>query len=1072
MLLKGKLTAESPIYRGNAKKTLFTRDGDGSQRMVSLSGEISGTAQALMDAFIGKSRNGKNIGLINSLWQRLYRSEMPDNLIRRVDCKLDKTSYPKDNFFDLRMGIRLDEERASAEANANYKMETIFRHAVFDFSMDVNDSMIRKGELLPQLYYVLEELKSGRFWFGAGKSKGLGRCLLRLSNDLPKPLKIPKIDSQANHMTIGIDINASNPLLIGWNWGKIDPNIPAFAAIEGKLLIEGLREIPEPISKRLSISIGGPISSPDDWKEKFKQFFPKAIVAWLTDQGAKEKTFWIFPQANIAKLSKGKYPLQKKLLNKVKKLGDIQYSSKEDAEKAFENALGKDAKKAKRALNVLEKCSASTQDLDIDTWKQIADPLGLDENLVSEIAPLIKDDVALLKQLEKYLKVIFPQLFQKIDRQVKLIQSDAWVDMEISTREEHIMIKQMIGEGKITEWDWGDANTPPKGIKSVTWKEFMVSHSRVRYKHMTNRSNLAKSIQNDKNVIAFLNSYRNRTRQELSQSNLTDFRGGGPSGRFISQQFGKPYDTVFMRMLTWKPSENKEGWEVYIPGSTIKGAFRKRASQILKTIWGDNSPKTRYVLERIFGAQSKQGLILFSDAYLTDPNIPDKVWCSMDGVRMNPTTGKPVEEAKCDYLFAYGHQLLFNLRIDIMDIVEKDQEVLSILTYLLRDFQEGEISIGGEKTNGFGWVNANVNTVQWQAAQSPQVVDKWLNLILPKELETDGPWKKAVIKQDKLADALTPIMPLQSEIKTTTPPLAKEGFISHRSFGGHCGILFFEATALTPIAIKESGEPSFSQQMDGEPVNGWDFFNMASPSNNSRESSKKYAIPSKTLKGMIRHIYTIASDSVGTSPNIGSLNDVDSLFGWVGHGPNQALMGRVSFDFAFFKNPDLSWYKVPYPYGRWEYDNQKWKETKSKKTITPVKIKNWRIFTHAPIAPCVSQTDEFNPDTVQASYNRAVQAGSTCTFGVRFWNLETEELQRLLWCFVLEKGLAHKCGNGRYLGLGSIQLKLLPESYTIKWDSRYSNDNWKVPVDLSKWLQKDCIKNYNALKDALDAKCL
>ena len=52
MLLQGKLFVESPIYRGNARKTLFTRDGDGTQRLVSLAGEISGTAQALMDAFI------------------------------------------------------------------------------------------------------------------------------------------------------------------------------------------------------------------------------------------------------------------------------------------------------------------------------------------------------------------------------------------------------------------------------------------------------------------------------------------------------------------------------------------------------------------------------------------------------------------------------------------------------------------------------------------------------------------------------------------------------------------------------------------------------------------------------------------------------------------------------------------------------------------------------------------------------------------------------------------------------------------------------------------------------------
>lgn len=59
MIIKGKLYAETPIYRGNARKTLFTRDGDGKNRLVSLAGEVEGTAQSLMDAFIGQSRDRK-----------------------------------------------------------------------------------------------------------------------------------------------------------------------------------------------------------------------------------------------------------------------------------------------------------------------------------------------------------------------------------------------------------------------------------------------------------------------------------------------------------------------------------------------------------------------------------------------------------------------------------------------------------------------------------------------------------------------------------------------------------------------------------------------------------------------------------------------------------------------------------------------------------------------------------------------------------------------------------------------------------------------------------------------------
>ncbi len=67
MIISGILIAESPVYRGNARKTIFTRDDDGKHRLVSLAGEVSGTAQALMDAFIGSSRNKKK-----------YRADKPD----------------------------------------------------------------------------------------------------------------------------------------------------------------------------------------------------------------------------------------------------------------------------------------------------------------------------------------------------------------------------------------------------------------------------------------------------------------------------------------------------------------------------------------------------------------------------------------------------------------------------------------------------------------------------------------------------------------------------------------------------------------------------------------------------------------------------------------------------------------------------------------------------------------------------------------------------------------------------------------------------------------------------------
>ena len=219
MHLRGALFAESPIYRGNARKTLFTRDGDGSQRLVSLAGEVAGTAEALMDAFIGKSRTGRNMGLLWQMWQRLYGDPMPEHLILRVECRLQEASYPREHFFDLRMGIKLDEDRWAAEANANYKMETLYRHSVFDLTLQVNDSALQAGDNAARLYYLLQELKEGRFWFGGGKSKGLGRC--RLAMDLPfaPPATPTRVQSRTSQLMVSLAFQTTNPVLVGWSWG-------------------------------------------------------------------------------------------------------------------------------------------------------------------------------------------------------------------------------------------------------------------------------------------------------------------------------------------------------------------------------------------------------------------------------------------------------------------------------------------------------------------------------------------------------------------------------------------------------------------------------------------------------------------------------------------------------------------------------------------------------------------------------------------------------------------------------------------------------------------------------------
>ncbi|MBU0510267.1 MAG: hypothetical protein KJ638_01005 [Chloroflexi bacterium] len=1071
--MHGKLYAESPIYRGNARKTLFTRDGDGKQKLVSLAGEIQGTAQSLMDAFIGESRNRRNIGLLNRLWQRLYGSPLPNGLITGVDCKLEKESYPHNRFFDLRMGVKLDEDRWSVEANANYKYETLFRNSVFDFSLSVDEKVLEQGENQARLYYALHELREGRFWFGAAKSKGLGRVRLEMEFPFDAPQTPPKIKSDANHLRIGLTFDSTNPIMVGWNWGKVDPAMPSFAAIEGQLLVEAMRDLPSQIRERLSMSLGGPILSPEDWKQRLTKYLPRVTAIWLQARSTEDVETWVIPAQQLTKLSKGKYALAKSVITSVQPFVDQTFPSQEAAEIAISEALGDKANMAKRILNIMKRERHANQELNQKAWLEIARGMGLDASLGDQLAVQIADEAAMTTILSQACEPIMPQLYEQIDQQVDLLQSDAWVDAEISSREEHLRIKQMILQGKITERQWGDQRQVPDGVSATGWSGFINDHRQVRFHHMSHGRNLNKSITNDENFIAFLQSYRENIRQELGQPHHINFRRGGLSNREISRKYGKPYDTIFMRMLSWAPSNRERGmWEIYIPGSTIKGAFRKRASQVLKTLWGETR-QTREVIDRLFGKQGQVGLIFFSDAYLSDPLDPKRAWCSMDGVKMNPKTGQPIARAKADYLFAYGNQLAFHLNLDIQDVTERDSEALLVLKHLLQDFQSGDIPLGGEKTSGFGWVKAEISGVTWLTSKTDGVGQQFFGDVT---LAQDGIWQKLELGSEPATTILAVARPLNASMEASAePPRARGGFISHRAFGGYCGMLRVEAEVLTPISISESGEPSRTTILDGEPVNGWDFFSMSPPQASKRDAQKTYALPSKSIKGMLRHIYSIASDSKVESQNVDQLNPVDSLFGWVGKGQNQSIMGRVSFGFGLFDVSKSAWFKAPYPYGQWKFENGKWQQGGGNGAHKQTIDNTWRLFQHAPLAPIVTQLDDFTPDTVQASYFKAILPGSRSHFTIRFWNLTEEEFQRLIWCVELDSNLAHKMGGNRYLGFGSLRLKLLPESFLIDWAARYAGKpetDWQLPIQADKWLNPKVILHNRALRQTLDAKQL
>ncbi|MEA1867106.1 MAG: hypothetical protein U9N19_03245, partial [Thermodesulfobacteriota bacterium] len=80
-----------------------------------------------------------------------------------------------------------------------------------------------------------------------------------------------------------------------------------------------------------------------------------------------------------------------------------------------------------------------------------------------------------------------------------------------------------------------------------------------------------------------------------------------------------------------------------------------------------------------------------------------------------------------------------------------------------------------------------------------------------------------------------------------------------------------------------------------------------------------------------------------------------------------------------------------------------------------------------------------------------------------------------IWCLEMENGMAHKVGKTRYLGFGSLTMRVLPESYLIDWNARYSGDKngkWRKPLSADQWLNSKVIAHHSELLKALNAKSL
>jgi CRISPR/Cas system CSM-associated protein Csm3 (group 7 of RAMP superfamily) len=647
----------------------------------------------------------------------------------------------------------------------------------------------------------------------------------------------------------------------------------------------------------------------------------------------------------------------------------------------------------------------------------------------------------------------------------------SWSKDETQERKKHIEVKRKIQRREYRDW-----NDVPD------W--FRQAHSQTR--GLNQLAQLDSSIANDENLIAFYKWFIPEAKKEYDSHK--DYRTKDGS----SYTEGNPYDRQFVRMLRWKRPEQPadgETWELYIPGSTLKGAFRGRTARLLQTLrqrdhrfTGDTGGQIAGVnrelqdidsgIAVLFGTQGDAGRLHFSDAHLVGNGSREERLSSLDSIKIDPKTGKPEPKHKIDYLFAQGDGFVFEftLYLEMSDVNHNAvMKCIAWIAHLIKDFRAGEIPIGGNKTVGFGWGGGWIHRIE-----ARQIGDAGGGLIGALGLQgtRDEVWNTATVDaqsaqghnsrpDDKGAwEALCKLGDrgqhyIQESIVRQANPLGMPTWedngrerISHRRYAGHCGRFTCQLTVLTPLHIKESGEPTVNS---GDRAPAWDFFHFGPPEQAKKgdDFARCYAIPGPTLKGNLRHLYNALTNG-----------QADPLFGY--SDGETGYMGRVAIGFARHESGDFAWYAVPITYPHPEYHCN---QLRFYPNMDPLDIRNASFDGQGPhdlwqsharqVAKLGADKVDLIPPTAVAGQKqghlplRCAEPDSTFNFEVRFWNLRDDELDLLKRCLTsAELQLTarhgqdtstitqHALGKGKALGLGRCEIAITKEQY-IDWPARY-----------------------------------
>jgi CRISPR/Cas system CSM-associated protein Csm3 (group 7 of RAMP superfamily) len=215
---EGKIIFESPVFTGNAMRTLFTRRNKNRQEEVMLPADPSNqSAKSLMDTL----QTILDENYVNLFRNDTYRREFQSD--RRTYNKILNLSFSNaviqnntQKFFDLKQGICINRDTQSMIPGRNYSIEAVFKGSEFNFTFNLPSD--KRNEAL----VMLNEWREGRFFFGGGKSRGLGwgRVDIPEWDNLKTGYSKPQNYNQsANYFEINLKLPLNEPLLINWNYG-------------------------------------------------------------------------------------------------------------------------------------------------------------------------------------------------------------------------------------------------------------------------------------------------------------------------------------------------------------------------------------------------------------------------------------------------------------------------------------------------------------------------------------------------------------------------------------------------------------------------------------------------------------------------------------------------------------------------------------------------------------------------------------------------------------------------------------------------------------------------------------